>query len=126
VAEIETLSTAIGRARAPRVRVLKDADITPSKDTAALLQRLLQTIQQTARSSTRYQFAINRIEDRCRLTAQSGLRPLCDFGRYALLPQAPSERGLQFVRQVGLAADGRAYLAFARHAQGAYAGRFAP
>ena len=38
-------------------------------------------------------------------------------------PRAPSRRGLQIVRQVGLAADGRAYLAFARHAQGGCAGR---
>ncbi len=51
--EIETMSTAISRDLAPLVRALKDADITPSQDTAALLQRLLQTIQETARSGLR-------------------------------------------------------------------------
>jgi phosphate:Na+ symporter len=51
--EIETMSTAIGRDLAPLVRALKVADITPSQDTAALLQRLLQTIQETARSGLR-------------------------------------------------------------------------
>ena len=51
--EIETMSTAIGRELAPLVRALQDADITPSKDIAALLQRLLQTIQETARSGLR-------------------------------------------------------------------------
>ena len=51
--EIEAMSTAIGRELAPLVRALKDADITPSTDTAALLQDLLQTIQQTARSGLR-------------------------------------------------------------------------
>ena len=38
--EIEAMSTAISRELAPLVRALKDADITPSTDTAALLQRL--------------------------------------------------------------------------------------
>jgi phosphate:Na+ symporter len=51
--EIETMSTAVSRDLAPLARALKDADITPSKDTAALLQTLLQTIQQTARSGLR-------------------------------------------------------------------------
>jgi phosphate:Na+ symporter len=51
--EIEAMSTAISRELAPLVRALKDADITPSTDTAALLQDLLQTIQQTARSGLR-------------------------------------------------------------------------
>jgi len=51
--EIEAMSTAISRELAPLVRALKDADITPSTDTAALLQRLLQTIQETARSGLR-------------------------------------------------------------------------
>jgi len=51
--EIETMSTAIGRDLAPLVRALKEADITPSQETAALLQRLLQTIQETARSGLR-------------------------------------------------------------------------
>jgi phosphate:Na+ symporter len=51
--EIETMSTAISRDLAPLVRALKDADISPSQDTAALLQRLLQTIQETARSGLR-------------------------------------------------------------------------
>ena len=51
--EIEAMSTAISRELAPLVRALKDADITPSKDTAALLQQLLQTIQETARSGLR-------------------------------------------------------------------------
>jgi phosphate:Na+ symporter len=51
--EIEAMSTAISRELAPLVRVLKEADITPSKDTAALLERLLQTIQESARSGLR-------------------------------------------------------------------------
>ena len=51
--EIEAMSTAIGRDLAPLVRALKEADITPSKETAALLQRLLQTIQETAQSGLR-------------------------------------------------------------------------
>jgi phosphate:Na+ symporter len=51
--EIETMGTAISRDLAPLVRALKDADISPSQDTAALLQRLLQTIQETARSGLR-------------------------------------------------------------------------
>jgi phosphate:Na+ symporter len=48
--EIEAMSKAIGRDLAPAVRALKDADISPSPDTSALLQRLLQAIQQTAHS----------------------------------------------------------------------------
>jgi len=51
--EIEAMSTAISRELAPLVRVLKEADITPSKDTAALLERLLQTIQESAQSGLR-------------------------------------------------------------------------
>ena len=51
--EIEAMSTAISRELAPLVRALKDADITPSKDTAELLQQLMQTIQETARSGLR-------------------------------------------------------------------------
>jgi phosphate:Na+ symporter len=51
--EIEAMSTAISRELAPLVRALKEADITPSKDTAALLERLLQTIQESAQSGLR-------------------------------------------------------------------------
>ena len=51
--EIEAMSKAISRDLAPRVRALKDADITPSNDTAALLERLLQTIRESAQSGLR-------------------------------------------------------------------------
>jgi len=51
--EIGTMSTSISRELAPLSRALKDAEITPSKDTAELLQRLLQTIQETAQSALR-------------------------------------------------------------------------
>lgn len=50
---IETMSTAIGRDLAPLARALKDAGLTPSKETADLLQRLLQTMEQTAQSALR-------------------------------------------------------------------------
>jgi phosphate:Na+ symporter len=49
--DIETMSMAIGRELAPLSHALKDADITPSKDTAELLQRLLQTTREAARSA---------------------------------------------------------------------------
>jgi phosphate:Na+ symporter len=49
--DIETMSTAISRELAPLSRDLKDADITPSKDAAELLQRLLQTTQEAAQSA---------------------------------------------------------------------------
>jgi phosphate:Na+ symporter len=48
--EIDTMSTAISRELAPLARALKDADLSPSKETAELLQRLLQTVQETAQS----------------------------------------------------------------------------
>jgi phosphate:Na+ symporter len=51
--EIDAMSTAVGRELAPLVRALTGADLTPSPDTAALLQRLLQTIQHTALSGLR-------------------------------------------------------------------------
>ena len=51
--EIEAMSKAISRDLAPRVRALKEADITPSTDTAALLDRLLLTIQESAQSGLR-------------------------------------------------------------------------
>jgi phosphate:Na+ symporter len=51
--EIDAMSTAIGRDLAPLARALKEADLSPSKGTAELLQRLLQTIQQTALSGLR-------------------------------------------------------------------------
>ena len=51
--EIEAMSTAISRELAPLVRVLKEAGITPAKDTAELLERLLQAIQQAAHCGLR-------------------------------------------------------------------------
>jgi phosphate:Na+ symporter len=51
--EVEAMSTAIGHELAPMVQAIDEADITPSKETAALLQRLLQTIRETAQSGLR-------------------------------------------------------------------------
>ena len=47
------MSAAISRELAPLARAAEDADVTPSKDTAALLERLLQTIQASAQSALR-------------------------------------------------------------------------
>jgi Na+/phosphate symporter len=51
--EIENLSAAISRELLPLARALKDADITPSPETAALLQRLFQAIQESAHQALR-------------------------------------------------------------------------
>ena len=51
--EIEAMSTAIGRELAPLARALKEADVTPSTDAAALLERLLQATQESAQSGLR-------------------------------------------------------------------------
>lgn len=48
--EIENMSAAISRELAPLAQTLKEADITPSEDTAARLERLFQTIQESAHS----------------------------------------------------------------------------
>jgi phosphate:Na+ symporter len=51
--EIETMSAVIGRDLAPLAQALKDAQITLSEETAELMVRLLQTIQETANSALR-------------------------------------------------------------------------
>jgi phosphate:Na+ symporter len=51
--EIENMSAAISRELLPLARALKDADITPSPETAALLQRLFQAIQESAHQALR-------------------------------------------------------------------------
>jgi phosphate:Na+ symporter len=48
--EIENMSAAIGRELAPLARTLKEAAITPSEETAALLERLFQAVQASAHS----------------------------------------------------------------------------
>lgn len=47
------MSAVIGRELAPLAQALKEAEITPSKETAELLERLLQMIQETALSALR-------------------------------------------------------------------------
>ena len=49
--EIENLGGAISRELAPLTKTLKEADITPSTETAALLGRLLQAIQESLHSA---------------------------------------------------------------------------
>jgi phosphate:Na+ symporter len=49
--EIETMSAAISRDLAPLARSIKEADITLSSETTALLERLFQTIQESAHSA---------------------------------------------------------------------------
>ncbi len=51
--EIENLSAAISRELAPLARTLKEADISVSKETTELLERLFQTIQESAHSALR-------------------------------------------------------------------------
>jgi phosphate:Na+ symporter len=51
--KIESMSVAISRDLAPLARALKEADITPSGETAALLDRLFQTTQASAYSALR-------------------------------------------------------------------------
>ena len=48
--EIEAMSAAISRDLAPLVQSLKDADITPSKETTELFERLFQAVQEAARA----------------------------------------------------------------------------
>jgi len=49
--EIETMSAAISRDLAPLARSLKEANVTASSETADLLERLFQTIQESAHSA---------------------------------------------------------------------------
>ena len=49
--EIETMSAAISRDLAPLARSLKEVDLTLSSETTALLERLFQTIQESAHSA---------------------------------------------------------------------------
>jgi phosphate:Na+ symporter len=51
--EIENLSAAISRELLPLARALKEADIMPSPETAALLERLFQAIQASANQALR-------------------------------------------------------------------------
>jgi len=51
--DIENLSAAISRELAPLAQTLKEADISASKETAELLERLFQTIQEAAHSALR-------------------------------------------------------------------------
>ena len=51
--EIENLSAAISRELAPLAQTLTGAEITPSNETAALLERLFETIQESAHSALR-------------------------------------------------------------------------
>ncbi len=51
--DIENMSAAISRELAPLAQTLKEADITPSKETTELLERLFQTIQESAHSALR-------------------------------------------------------------------------
>ena len=51
--EIDAMSTAIARELAPLARAVEDADLAPSQETAELLRRLLQTIQETAHAALR-------------------------------------------------------------------------
>jgi Na+/phosphate symporter len=63
--EIDAMSTAISRELAPLARAVKDAELTPSKDAAELLQQLLQATQETAKS------ALRALVDRDERAAQS-------------------------------------------------------
>jgi Na+/phosphate symporter len=49
--EIENMSVAISRDLAPLAQSLKDADLAPSSETAELMKRLFQTVQQSARAA---------------------------------------------------------------------------
>jgi len=51
--KIESLSAAVSRELAPSAQALRDAELTPSKETAVLLGRLLDAVQQTAQSALR-------------------------------------------------------------------------
>jgi phosphate:Na+ symporter len=51
--DIENMSAAISRELAPLARTLKEAEITPSEETNELLERLFNTIQESAHSALR-------------------------------------------------------------------------
>ncbi len=51
--DIANMGAAISRELAPLAQTLKEADITPSEETAERLERLFQTIQESARSALR-------------------------------------------------------------------------
>jgi phosphate:Na+ symporter len=51
--DIENMSAAISRELAPLTQTMKEANITPSLETSALLERLFQTIQQSAHAALR-------------------------------------------------------------------------
>ena len=51
--DIENMGAAISRELAPLAQTLKEADITPSEETAERLERLFQTIQESAHSALR-------------------------------------------------------------------------
>nr|MBP6683275.1 Na/Pi cotransporter family protein [Halioglobus sp.] len=51
--EIENMSAAISRELLPLARALKDAEVTPSPETVALLERLFQAIQASAHQALR-------------------------------------------------------------------------
>ena len=51
--DIENLAGAISRELGPLAQTLKEADISPSKETAALLKALFETIQESAHSALR-------------------------------------------------------------------------
>jgi phosphate:Na+ symporter len=51
--DIENMGAAISRELAPLAQTLKEADITPSDETAERLERLFQTIQESAHSALR-------------------------------------------------------------------------
>ncbi len=51
--DIENLGAAVSRELAPLAKALKEADITPSEETTVLLERLFQSIQESAHSALR-------------------------------------------------------------------------
>jgi phosphate:Na+ symporter len=63
--EIENMSAAISRDLAPLAQSLKDADLAPSSETAELMNRLFQAVQQSARA------ALQALVKRDELAAQS-------------------------------------------------------
>ena len=65
--EVENMSAAISRDLVPLAQSLKDADLAPSSETAELLKRLFQTVQQSARA------ALQALVERDEQAAQSVL-----------------------------------------------------
>ena len=63
--EIETMRAAISRDLAPLAQSPEDADLAPSSETAELLKRLFQTVQQSARAAL--QALVERDEQAARL-----------------------------------------------------------